>query len=93
MEPRDTGAPLANPGRGALLSDPQGAAVGLWQAGQHFGAGLVNDPGAMAWNHLVTSELSGRLLVPETSISIGRIAVAGDPQGATFTLYEGKIDP
>jgi uncharacterized protein len=93
MEPRDTGAPLANPGRGALLSDPQGAAVGLRQAGEHFGAGLVNDPGAMSWNHLITSELSGRLLVPETSISIGRFAVAGDPQGATFTLYEGKIDP
>lgn len=59
MEPRDTGAPDANPGRGALLSDPQGAAVGIWQPGRHFGAGLVNEPGAMVWNQLVTSDVAG----------------------------------
>jgi predicted enzyme related to lactoylglutathione lyase len=41
-------------GRGAVLADPTGAVVGLWQAGDHPGATLVNVPGAPTWNELNT---------------------------------------
>lgn len=37
-------------GRAALAVDPLGAAFGLWQAGTIEGAGLVDEPGALAWN-------------------------------------------
>ncbi|MER7582925.1 VOC family protein [Kitasatospora sp. NPDC097691] len=37
-------------GRAALAVDPLGAAFGLWQAGTIDGAGLVDEPGALAWN-------------------------------------------
>jgi uncharacterized protein len=37
--------------------------------------------------------LGGRLLVPPTAIPSGRIAVATDPQGAAFALFEGATDP
>lgn len=43
-------------GRMALLSDPTGAVIGLWQAGTHIGAELVNEPGALMWNELMTRD-------------------------------------
>lgn len=39
----------------AVLADPVGAPVALWQAGSSIGAQVVNEPGAMIWNeHLST---------------------------------------
>ena len=38
-------------------------------------------------------ELGGQMLVPITPIAVGRIAVAQDPQGAAFALFEGRVDP
>jgi predicted enzyme related to lactoylglutathione lyase len=34
----------------------------------------------------------GNVLVPNTDIGIAKIAVAQDPQGAVFALYEGHLD-
>ncbi len=41
----------------ALGFDPTGAVFGVWQAGAHIGAALVNEPGAIVWNELVTRDL------------------------------------
>jgi uncharacterized protein len=48
------GAPfdVMTAGRMALLSDPQGAVVALWQPRDHPGAARVNDPGCLTWNDL-----------------------------------------
>jgi uncharacterized protein len=43
-------------GRMAVLADPTGAVFGLWQPGRNVGAGLVNEPGALAWNELETRD-------------------------------------
>jgi uncharacterized protein len=43
-------------GRMAVLSDPTGGTFAVWQAGEHIGASLVNTPGALAWNDLVTPD-------------------------------------
>jgi predicted enzyme related to lactoylglutathione lyase len=43
-------------GRMAFVIDPAGAAVALWQANQHIGATLVNEPGAVIWNELITND-------------------------------------
>ncbi|MFJ3927742.1 VOC family protein [Streptomyces sp. NPDC090022] len=43
-------------GRMAVVADPQGAVFGLWQAGEFTGAGIVNEPGAVIWNELSTSD-------------------------------------
>jgi predicted enzyme related to lactoylglutathione lyase len=40
---------LGPSGRLAMVADPGGAAVGVWQADQHIGAGVVDEPGAMTW--------------------------------------------
>lgn len=43
-------------GRMAFIMDPTGAPLGLWQARNHIGAGIVNAPGAMCWNELITKD-------------------------------------
>ena len=48
MPPGDVGAS----GRLAIAVDPTGAVFGLWQAGDHIGAGLVNAPGGVTWEDL-----------------------------------------
>ena len=56
------GRALADPfdvmdvGRMAVVADPTGAALCLWEPRRHIGAALVNAPGAMTWNDLVTPD-------------------------------------
>jgi uncharacterized protein len=40
---------LGPSGRMTMLTDPGGAVIGVWQAGEHHGAGVVGEPGAMTW--------------------------------------------
>lgn len=44
-------------GRMAVIQDPQGAFVMVWQPRGHFGAALVNAPGALVWNELASPDL------------------------------------
>jgi hypothetical protein len=46
-------------GRMAVFQDPQGAFVSAWQPGEHQGAQLVNEPGALCWNELNTRDVEG----------------------------------
>ncbi|MDP9397182.1 MAG: VOC family protein [Actinomycetota bacterium] len=48
LPPGDVG-PL---GRMFLAADPTGAGFGVWQAGTHSGAGVVNEPGGLTWEDL-----------------------------------------
>ena len=43
----------------AVFADPTGAVFGVWQPGTFHGAGVVNEPGAIAWNELNTRDLAG----------------------------------
>ena len=45
LEPMD----VLQVGRIAVGADPAGAAYGLWQAREHTGADLVDEPGTLAW--------------------------------------------
>jgi predicted enzyme related to lactoylglutathione lyase len=44
-------------GRMAAFRDPQGAVLSVWQAKENIGAGLVNVPGALNWNDLISPDL------------------------------------
>ena len=46
---------IMDAGRMAFVIDPSGAGVALWQANEHIGATLVNEPGTVTWNELVTT--------------------------------------
>jgi predicted enzyme related to lactoylglutathione lyase len=145
-------------GRMAVVRDPGGAHVHLWQPGRHIGAGRVNEPGCMVWNELATPDVAaavefyrellgwegeidatgyatvrtssgvnggirplqdgeatawlvyfatgsaddaaehvrdagGAIIAGPMDVTVGRIAVVRDPQGAVLALYEGDVDP
>lgn len=44
-------------GRMGVIQDPQGAFFMVWQPREHFGAKLVNAPGALVWNELASADL------------------------------------
>jgi uncharacterized protein len=44
-------------GRMAVLADSLGAVFGLWQPKSHMGAQLVNVPGTLCWNELISTDL------------------------------------
>lgn len=43
-------------GRMAVIQDPTGAFVSLWQSNKHKGAGIFNVPNTMGWNELATRD-------------------------------------
>jgi predicted enzyme related to lactoylglutathione lyase len=55
MAPQDVG----DAGRMAVFADPAGAAFCVWQAKQHRGAGVVNEPGSLNFNELQTRDVDG----------------------------------
>jgi uncharacterized protein len=68
-------------GRMAVIQDPQGAFFEVWQPGQHFGAALVNAPGALAWNELASPDFDGSS------------AFYGELFGWTFAPFEASPEP
>lgn len=45
-------------GRMAVIADPAGAVICLWQAGEHIGARVVNEHGALSWNELMSPAIA-----------------------------------
>jgi predicted enzyme related to lactoylglutathione lyase len=43
-------------GRMAVIADPTGAALCIWEPRAHIGASLVNGPGLLTWNDLITPD-------------------------------------
>jgi predicted enzyme related to lactoylglutathione lyase len=78
-------------GRMAMAADPTGAVFGLWQAGTHSGAQVVNEPVSLVWNELTTpdaekaSRFYGEVLghttatVPESDDEGGMLQVGDRP--------------
>ena len=54
-EPMD----VMDAGRMAIFAHPAAGVLGVWQAGRHTGAELVNEPGALNWNELQTHDVDG----------------------------------
>jgi predicted enzyme related to lactoylglutathione lyase len=46
-------------GRMAVLADPEGAAISVWQAKDHRGARIVNEAGSLNFNGLNTRDVEG----------------------------------
>ncbi|GAA0361637.1 VOC family protein [Microbispora corallina] len=72
-------------GRAALVADPGGVAFGLWEAGEHVGATVVNEPGAFVWSELMTE---GREAAPPFYERVaGLTTTTVDLGGAPFTGF------
>ncbi|MFZ4585773.1 MAG: VOC family protein [Acidimicrobiia bacterium] len=52
LEPMD----VMDAGRTAVIADPTGAVIALWQAHEHLGFGVTNEPGAFCWADCMTTD-------------------------------------
>lgn len=70
---------------GGMMALPEGDPVSHWFV--YFTVENADDAVARI------EELGGSILVQPMEIQAGRIAVAADPQGAPFALFEGDVHP
>jgi uncharacterized protein len=72
-------------GRMAFVIDPSGAPVALWQASQHIGARLVNEPGTVTWNELITTDPKAASFYNEV---LGMTTSTMDMGTGEYTLFK-----
>jgi len=53
--------------------------VGLWQARRHIGATLVNEPGALFWNELLTDNPDTAIAFYEAVLGVTHVSVDAAP--------------
>ncbi|MGC7099958.1 VOC family protein [Amycolatopsis lurida] len=73
-------------GRMAVGADPTGAAFCLWQANTHIGASLVNEPGAVTWNELLTSNPSQAVPFYQELLGLG--VTEAELNGEKYTMLQ-----
>lgn len=85
MPPTDIG----ESGRMSVIADPGGAAVGLWQAGQHIGATLIRAPGSVSWNELITGEVDRAAAFYRDVVGIHAVEMEM-PTGSYYVWHVGE---
>jgi predicted enzyme related to lactoylglutathione lyase len=80
VEPMD----VMDAGRMAIFSHPDAGTFGAWQAGEHKGAQLVNEPVSLAWNSLITPNPDGAATFLHAVF--GLRSVSEDIGGAAYTM-------
>lgn len=80
-------------GRLAVIQDPTGAHLGLWQPKRHQGATLWNAPGAPCWNELQTNDLEAAAAFYQALFGWTLKPYAGFMDGAykIFVLDGGEV--
>jgi predicted enzyme related to lactoylglutathione lyase len=73
-------------GRMSVVIDPTGALINFWQAGQHIGATLVNEPGTLIWNELITD--NGEVAYAFYDKVLGLKAEQSDLSGSPYFLLK-----
>ena len=75
-------------GRMAFFADPTGAVFGVWQPKGFSGADLVNEPGSLCWNEVMTRDAdTDKSFYPAVfGWSAGRPSFEGGPD--SYTVWE-----
>jgi predicted enzyme related to lactoylglutathione lyase len=84
VEPMD----VMDIGRMAVFADPTGAVFGVWQPKAFAGAELVNEPGSLCWNEVLTRDADAdKAFYPAVfGWAAGRPGFEGAPD--TYTVWE-----
>jgi uncharacterized protein len=75
-------------GRMALLQDPGGAVVAVWEARRNAGLGVVDEPGAFCWAELMAKDLPGSATFYTSLFGWG---TRGDSHYTEWTLGDRSI--
>lgn len=87
MDPMD----VLDVGRMAVFADPAGAAFSVWQAKAHHGAGIVNEPGSLSWNELMTTDVEGAKAFYQSVFGWGATTHEGEMNYTEFSLGDRQI--
>lgn len=74
-------------GRMALLQDPTGAALCVWEPREAIGATRVNDPGCLTWNELHSPD-PGRAVEFYTALFGWKTEEMGGEDGLAYTIVK-----
>ena len=89
LPPGDVG-PL---GRMFIAADPTGAVFGVWQAGTHIGAGIVNEPGGVTWEDLRSSDPDRARTFYTAVFGYHTEPIPGAPEDYTTFALPGEEGP
>jgi predicted enzyme related to lactoylglutathione lyase len=78
-------------GRMAVLRDPTGAVLSVWQPGLHIGARILREPGSLGWTELTTRDTAAAEKF-YTQL-FGWKAKAGDAGGQQYTEFTVDTQP
>jgi hypothetical protein len=88
VEPYD----FMNACRMAVFTDPEGAAFCVWEAKEHKGARLVNDPGALVFNGLNTRHVEGARSFYGSVFGWQTLAIGGGGEGWALPGYGDYLE-
>ena len=77
-------------GRMAVVTDPGGAAIGIWQPGEHKGFGVLAEPGAPGWFELHTNAYDDSVAFYQKVFGWDTHVAADQPDFRYTTLGEGE---
>ena len=85
-------APMEVPAQGtmAFVTDPGGAAIGVWQPAAHKGFGVLDEPGAPGWFELHTRDYDGAVKFYQDVFGWETHAVSDVPEFRYTTKGEGE---
>jgi uncharacterized protein len=78
--------------RMGVFTDPEGAAFGVWEAKEHKGARLVNDPGAPVFNGLNTRDVDGARSFYGSVFGWQTLAIGGGGEGWALPGYGDHLE-
>jgi uncharacterized protein len=78
--------------RTAVLTDPEGAAFCVWEAREHKGARLVNDPGSLVFNGLNTRDVEAARSFYGSVFGWQTGAIGGGAEGWTLPGYGAWLE-
>ena len=88
VEPYD----FMNACRTAVFTDPEGAAFRVWEAKEHKGARLVNDPGTLVFNGLNTRDVEGARSFYGSVFGWQTLAIGGGGEGWALPGYGDHLE-
>ncbi|MCA1821135.1 MAG: VOC family protein, partial [Pseudonocardia sp.] len=81
---------VADLGTMAVVSDPGGAAIGIWQPGRHRGFGVISEPGAPSWFELHTRDYQGAVAFYREVFGSDTHVMSDTPDFRYTTLQHGE---
>jgi predicted enzyme related to lactoylglutathione lyase len=81
---------VADLGSMAVVADPSGAAIGIWQPGRHQGFGVVGEPGSPSWFELHTRDYQASVSFYQEVFGWDTHVLSDTPEFRYTTLGHGE---